>query len=177
LGLAYLNLGEEQTAINHFQQTLDISREIREASTEDSPEWTAALRGEGASLGNLGNADFLLGKLQTAIEYHQQARVIHREIGDRRGEANDLGNLGIAYSSLGLVQTAIPYHKQALAMHKEIGDRQGEGADLDDLGNAYFTLGRVKTAIGYYRQALTIFESIGDPRAEVVRETLEALED
>ncbi len=41
------------------------------------------------------------GRAPKAIEFHEQALKISREIGDRRGEGTDLGNLGLAYSDLG----------------------------------------------------------------------------
>ncbi|MCP4283077.1 MAG: tetratricopeptide repeat protein, partial [Gammaproteobacteria bacterium] len=51
-------------------------------------------QGEGAHLGNLGNAYSDLGQVEKAIEYYQQALTISREIGHRQGEGNHLGNLG-----------------------------------------------------------------------------------
>ncbi len=42
----------------------------------------------------------VLGQVDQAIEYYEQALVISREIGDRQGEGADLGNLGRAYRAL-----------------------------------------------------------------------------
>ena len=51
------------------------------------------------------NAYADLGETHKAIEFHEQALVIDREIGDRRrGEGQDLGNLGNAYKALGTLQ-------------------------------------------------------------------------
>ena len=50
-----------------------------------------------------------MGETRKAIEYHDQALSISREIGDRRGEGDDLGNLGIAYVRLGEIRKAIEY--------------------------------------------------------------------
>jgi tetratricopeptide (TPR) repeat protein len=117
-------------------------------------------------LGNLGNAYCLLGQVEKAIEYYEQALVITKEIGDRRGDGNHLGNLGLAYSLLGQVEKAIEYYEKALVIAKEIGDRQGEGNDLGNLGNAYSLLGQVEKAIEYYEKALVIAKEIGDRRGE-----------
>jgi tetratricopeptide (TPR) repeat protein len=76
--------------------------------------------GEGATLGNLGNAYADLGETRTAIEYHEQALIISREIGDRRGEGATLGNLGIAYRNLGETRKAIDYYEQALFISRDI---------------------------------------------------------
>ena len=84
-----LDLGELRKAIEYYEQALKIAREIGDR------------RGEGTSLGNLGNAYTDLGQPVKAIEYYEQALKISREIGDRRGEGASLGNLGNAYYNLG----------------------------------------------------------------------------
>jgi len=40
--------------------------------------------------------------VRKAIEFHEQALMIGREIGDRQGEGNALGNLGLAYAALAM---------------------------------------------------------------------------
>ena len=76
-------MGEPRKAIEYYEQALKIAQEIGDR------------RGEGADLGNLGNAYADLGETRKAIEYYEQALKIAREIGDRRGEGNGLGNLGM----------------------------------------------------------------------------------
>ena len=107
-----------------------------------------------------------MGQYQLAIEYHQQALTIYREIGDRGGEGTVLGNLGIAYHSLGQYQQAINYYQQALTIAREIGNRRGKGTALGNLGIAYRSLGRYQQAIDYYQQYLTIAREIGDRGGE-----------
>ena len=75
-------LGETRKAIGYLERALNISRKIGDR------------RGEGADLGNLGNAYAGLGETRKAIEYHEQALAISREIGDRRGEGNLSGQPG-----------------------------------------------------------------------------------
>ncbi len=84
LGNAYDSLGQYQRAIDFYQQSLEISREIGDRG------------GEAASLSHLGTAYKSLGQYQRAIDFHQQSLEIRREIGNRWGEANSLGNLGTA---------------------------------------------------------------------------------
>ena len=56
--------------------------------TEDNAKSKLTLSGKKTlTLKNLGDA-------RKAIEYHEQALAIDREVGDRRGEGADLGNLG-----------------------------------------------------------------------------------
>jgi len=121
---------------------------------------------EGQALGNLGLAYADLGEPRKAIEYHEQALSILREIEDRRGEGSVLGNLGNAYAALGEPRKAREYHEQRLQIAREIGDRRGEGNALGSLGLAYAALGEPRKAREYYEQWLQIAREIGDRRGE-----------
>ncbi|MBD1927931.1 tetratricopeptide repeat protein [Trichocoleus sp. FACHB-90] len=154
LSNAYNSLGQYQLAIDYYQQSLAIFREIGDRN------------GEAASLNNLGNAYNSLGQYQLAIDYYQQSLAIKREIGDRNGEAASLIGLGNAYRSLGQYPLAIDYHQQSLAIKREIGDRNGEAASLIGLGNAYRSLGQYPLAIDYHQQSLAIKREIGDRNGE-----------
>jgi CHAT domain-containing protein len=154
LGNAYRNLGQYPKAIEYYQQSLAIKKEI------------GARKGEASSLNNLGLAYDSLGQYPKAIEFYQQQLAIVKEIGDRQGEANSLGNLGIAYDSLGQYPKAIEFYQQQLAIVKEIGDRQGEASSLNNLGLAYDSLGQYPKAIEFYQQSLAIKKEIGDREGE-----------
>ncbi|MEH2141859.1 tetratricopeptide repeat protein [Nostoc sp.] len=156
LGNAYDSLGQYQRAIEFFQQSLDISREIGDRN------------GEGISLIGLGNAYYSLGQYQQAIEFYQQSLEISREIGGRNGEGNSLNNLGNAYNSLGEYQRAIEFLQQSLDISREIGDRNGKGSSLMNLGNAYYSLGQYQQAIEFYQQSLEISREIGDIQGEAI---------
>ena len=66
-----------------------------------------------------------MGEHRRAIEYHEQALAIARNIGDRRGEGTALGNLGDAYHSLDENRRAIECQEEQLKIAREIGDRVG----------------------------------------------------
>ncbi len=123
-------------------------------------------RGEGGSLGNLGNAYFVLGEPRKAIEFHQQQLEIVREIGDRSGEGAAMGNLGTAYAVLGETRKAIEFYQQALVIDREIGDRRGEGTALGNLGTVCTVLSEPRKAIEFHQQALFIVREIGDRSGE-----------
>jgi tetratricopeptide (TPR) repeat protein len=134
--------------------------------------------GEGRHVGNLGGAYRDLGQAERAIEHHEQALAIQREIcaasaersaewrAARRGEGACLGNLGTAYAVLGQIERAIEHLRQALVIDREIGYRRGEGIRLGNLGGAYHDLGQVERAIEQYEQALAITREIGDRAGE-----------
>ncbi|MBD2210222.1 tetratricopeptide repeat protein [Nostoc linckia FACHB-104] len=154
LGIAYDSLGQYQRAIEFYQQSLDISREIGDRN------------GEANSLIGLGNTYNSLGQYQRAIEFLQQSLDIKREIGDRNGEGKSLGNLGNAYNSLGEYQRAIEFYQQSLDIFREIGDRKSEGNFLNNLADVYNSLGRYQKAIEFFQQSLDISREIGARNGE-----------
>ena len=118
---------------------------------------------EGALLGALGNDCVTLGDARKAIEYHDQALKISREIGGT-GEGIHLVSLGSAYYLANPAR--LSRYDQALKIFREIGDRRGEGAALNNLGLAYSDLSDPRKVIEYYDQALNIAREIGDRRGE-----------
>lgn len=123
-------------------------------------------RGKGAHLNNLGTIYSDLGQLERAIQYHEQALFISREIGDKNTEGKRLSNLGSAYGDLGQNKRAIEYFEQALTIARKIGDKSGEGNRLSNLGTVYGAQGEVKNAIKHYEQALKIANEIDDKRSK-----------
>jgi tetratricopeptide (TPR) repeat protein len=121
---------------------------------------------ESNALGNLGLAYTAVGQTRKAIELHEQALLIGREMGNRRGEGAALCNLGIAYGNLGDARKAIEFYEQALIIARETGDRRGEGAVLANLGNACAALGETHKAFEFYEQRLIVARAIGDRRGE-----------
>jgi len=89
---------------------------------------TGERRGEGAALGNLGNAYATLGEARKAIEFYEQALAIAQEIGDRRNEGNWLGNLGNALYGLGEKARGVQLMKQALTIFEAIESPHAEWA-------------------------------------------------
>ena len=82
-------------------------------------------QGEGSHLGNLGIAYGSLGQYDKAIEHHNQALAISREIETGKARATAWAT-SAAYDSQ--YDKAIEHYNQALAISREIGDRQGEGS-------------------------------------------------
>jgi tetratricopeptide (TPR) repeat protein len=122
--------------------------------------------GEGATLDNIGGIYRSLGQYQEALEYHQQALDIQREVGDRAGEGATLNSIGVVYDSLGQYQEALEYYQQALDIRREVGDRAGEGTTLNNIGGIYDVLGQYQDALKTCQQALDIRREVGDRAGE-----------
>ena len=102
-----------------------------------------------------------------AIEFHEQALAIAREIGDRRGEGSWLGNLGNAYAAWG--RRAAPSSATSRRWPSP-----GRSATAAARGCGWATWGSLRRpgetrrAIEFYEQALAIAREIGDRRGEGV---------
>ena len=99
--------------------------------------------------------------MRRAIELHEQALTIDREIGDREGEAAALTGLGNAYVALGEVRRAIELHEQALTIDREIGDRGGEALGLINLAGAYTDAKDLSRAIQDAAHGVGIADEVG----------------
>lgn len=165
LGNYYFTMGQPANALLYYSEALLKSPQFLALSLSEVQQ-REARRQDGALYGSLGLANAALGDAQEAIECHQQALTIAREMGDRRGEGAHLVNLGLAYRALGKPAQAIAHYEHALLILREIGDRRAEGADLGNLGLAYSDMGHTREAIRYYEEALAIHREIGDRGGE-----------
>jgi tetratricopeptide (TPR) repeat protein/transcriptional regulator with XRE-family HTH domain len=120
----------------------------------------------GSVLTLIANAYQHLGQNQRAVEYHQQALEIAKQIGDSQGETISLSNLGCAYDALEKYDQAIKYHQQSLKIAEKIGDHKGQAVSLGGVGNVYQSLGKYEQAIKYHQQSLEIKQQIGDIRGQ-----------
>ena len=80
----------------------------------------------GSTVNNLGVAYADLGDLPRAIEYHEQALTIAREIGDQRGEGAELTNMGLLADRQGDPARARQLWEQALDIYEAIEDPNAE---------------------------------------------------
>ncbi len=118
------------------------------------------------NLNNLGLVYGILGQVERAIRFYEQALAIARKIDDRLWEGAVLGNLGYTYYILGQVEQAIKLYEEALIIARETGDRQGESIWFGNLGDVYRVLGQIDQAISFHEQALIIAREINDRRWE-----------
>ena len=120
----------------------------------------------GIRCSHLGKAYYDIAQFKTAIEYHQRALEIAKEVGDKAREGKSYGDLGGTYRSLGQFKTGIKYHQRALEIAKEVGHKAGEGTSYGNLGSAYYSLGQFKKGIEYHQLALEIAKEVGDKAGE-----------
>ena len=108
---------------------------------------------------NVGCAHQRAGDHAKAIDYHNRALAMDRELGNAIGQGESLDNLGSAYAGLGEQDRAEGYYLQAIELFRERGDRYRAGACRSRYAETVDALhGRAK-AIETLRQAI---EELGD---------------
>ncbi|NGX37202.1 MAG: Photosystem I assembly protein Ycf3 [Chlamydiae bacterium] len=157
LGRAWQNLGEVSKAIEYFEESLAIFKQIY----GENPYSSVAI-----ALNDLGAAWRSLGEASKATEYHEQALAMQKQIYGENPKlhvAVNLNNLGRAWEDLGKASKAIEYYEQSLAMKKQIYEEKPHpevAVTLNQLGRAWQNLGEASKAIEYHEQALAIYKQI-----------------
>ncbi|MGB3652303.1 MAG: tetratricopeptide repeat protein, partial [Rivularia sp. (in: cyanobacteria)] len=154
IGRIYIDLGENQKALQYFNQALPLTRAVEDKF------------GEAITLNNIGGVYSDLGENQKALQYYNQALPIFRAVGYRGGEATILSNIGGVYWGLGDNLKALQYYNQALPLRRAVGDRIGEATTLSNIGFAYMNLGEKQKALQYFNQALPLDRVVGDRGGE-----------
>src|SRR5918992_78921 len=113
------------------------------------------------------------GRAGAAVDAHERAVALFRQLADDRNEGLALNNLGLALMATSDDTGAIDAFERALSLLGRSGDRPAEGRVLANLGTLYRRLDRQETALVYWRQALTRLEA-DSPEHERMAELLEA---
>ena len=151
----YASIGSGEDAVAHARQALAIAGHIDN------------LQLKGMSHKELGDALWLSGGMQEAMEHSQKAAEYLKAAGDQQGEAWSLYRIGRIYLHLGDVEKSQEYFNLALELHRSVGNKQGEARCLNELGNAskrrgdYFTY-----SLDLGKQALALQRAIGDRKGQ-----------
>ncbi len=195
LGNVYRNLGHYGRALEHLENALELSMELKYHGRSaraltvagrvylDLGQYDEALGHHRRALSirrNINNTkvgdDFLsigmvhryLGQYPKAIEHLENAIGAYRRDKLRRNEATALSEIGTVYRLMGQPERALTYHEQALAISKELKYRLQEQYDLLNMGIAYLALGQPPKALQYFEQALVIGREIQNRKGEGV---------
>jgi tetratricopeptide (TPR) repeat protein len=132
IGKIYSDLGEQQKALEFYNQSLPLSRAVGNRAME------------AATLLGIGKIYSDLGEQQKALEFFNQSLPLSRAVGNRAMEAATLSNIGGVYDALGEKQKALEFFNQSLPLFRAVGDREGEAITLSNIGRVYDALGEVQ---------------------------------
>ncbi|MFN2511838.1 MAG: tetratricopeptide repeat protein [Pyrinomonadaceae bacterium] len=158
IGSAYHLLKQKDKALAAYNQALAIFQALKNPSSQ-----ALTLRLMASLLDSLNST---AAERRKALEYHNQARPLLGEIGDRKHEVETLNYIGLIYGSLGEYSTSLKYFNNALLLARTVSDRTLEAKILYNIGRAYSFLSEPQKALELFNQALSIFKAVGDSAGE-----------
>jgi DNA-binding SARP family transcriptional activator/tetratricopeptide (TPR) repeat protein len=155
LAIAYATgVRRSRKAIAHFGRTLTLSRRAG---------WP---KGQYLALNGLGVVHYMIGRLDRAVDFHQQALELSRQVGHKGGQATSLNNLALSYRDAGQLGRALAVATAAQPLYREM-DAVGAAANArHTLGTALRLLGRFDLALDQFDLALNGFRAVGDRDGE-----------
>ncbi|MBP0008118.1 MULTISPECIES: tetratricopeptide repeat protein [unclassified Roseofilum] len=157
---------DEQAGLDVFDRSRAIYQDIGALSSEDS-HWA---KQQDVRLLNIMVRYWWEENQARALEFHQQALSLAREIDDFDGEALTLEILGDRYLASDNLQQGLVFYQQALAIYENLGNGVKQGEMLNHLGNISSDLGETAKALEYYSQELKtlketsqFYTQLGDP--------------
>lgn len=148
LGYAYYSGNNFESALLHFTNSLEISRN------------TANRYGEAASLNRIGNTYQLMGKYQDAMNFYDQALVINRETDNTIEIARTLTNQGSIFRLYGNYEKAINVHLEALELYEGVENDEGIAWSALNIARLFRRMKNYTKAFEYVDQSLEIYQKI-----------------
>lgn len=112
------------------------------------------------SLEMSGSASSLLGNIDAAQSFYEQASFLYVAVGDRVGQARMINEIGAIYFAQGKNDAALEAYNKALELYRAVGDQMDEAMALVDIGRLHRSMGDGKTALEYYKRAIPILEKV-----------------
>ncbi len=150
IGLAYMELGEIQKAIEYFEQALNLAEKIQESLHQ------------GIWAGNLGNAYASLSQHEKAIEYHQKHLNVALEQNDLRNQGHAHTNLGVSYAALSRHDEASQSYRTHLTIARQLDDTRETCHALINLGFSQYDQGQLEDAKNSLDEAALLSQALND---------------
>ncbi len=154
-GVAYQRLGDNQQAIDYYQQALTIRQQMgNEAQVA-------------TTMSNLSAVLAITGRHQEAQDNLTQALQLYRKINDELNESIVLNEMGILLEEQGQYQQAKDHYQEALDIRMRLDEKWLKAESMNNLGFMYFLEGEHNHATIYWQQAMQIYQEVGDEVGEV----------
>jgi len=124
------------------------------------------VKGEAASLNEIGDVYRVLGNFPKAMEVYLQALKLNEKINNRDGIVSNLTYIGFIYTQQGDNRQALEYYLKALKLAQQINNKWRIAGSLINLGTSYSRLKQYDSARVYaqrgYEIARKINSRVGD---------------
>lgn len=161
--LLYANQGQTETAINLYQDSLQLKNQIGD------------VRGKAATLHCIAVLYANQGQIETAINLYQQSLRLNDQVGDAWGKAANLHQIAVIFARRGQIEAALNLYQQSLQLSNEIGNMLVEATTLSMMSQLFVTQGEFETAIANLRGSIDILQRIGSPYAVTVTNILKGV--
>jgi len=154
LGGYYRDIADYELALVYYDK---CQRLLEESAPKDKER-------KGILLGNIGSVYNYMEQPKKALELHEQALSIEKEVyGERHSEiAIRLSDIAYSLYALGQYEKAIGLYEQALSIEKEVyGERHPVIATTsNNLGFVWIALGQYEKATKLHEYAMSIYEEV-----------------
>jgi tetratricopeptide (TPR) repeat protein len=150
-GIAYRLLNNPQEALQNFEESLAIKKQIGDK------------RGAAASLEEMAAIQDSTGFPDAAIASYKAALAARREIDDHAGIGNTLIDTGSFYHDHGKPDQALQYFTEALQIERELGDESKQALCLNNIGTIKLDKGEYQDALTYLDQAYQLRQKLNVP--------------
>lgn len=154
-GVAYQRLGDNQQAIEYYQQALAI----RQQSGDEAQVAT--------TMSNLSAVLAITGAHQEAQNNLTAALQLYQNLNDELNESIILNEMGILAEEQGQYQVAKGHYQAALDIRMRLDEKWLKAESMNNLGFMYFLEGEHSHATIYWQQAQQIYQEVGDEVGEV----------
>ena len=101
------------------------------------------------------------GNLDKAINMHEKALSISKEINDKHALRKYLSNIGLIYEEQASFEKAIDIYAKSLSIAKEMNEKRSICVSYCNIGYILEYQGAIDQALKYFRRALRLSEKIG----------------
>ena len=112
----------------------------------------------GTVFGNMAGIYSIIGKLDEAINYTQQAVTYFQRKGDKNREALYLGNLALWYSETQKSEEAERIYREIIPLARELGTKINEGLFAGNFGDLLMNIGKYEEAESYFLLTIDILK-------------------
>ncbi len=146
IGVAYFYQGWYDIALEYYQKSLILRREIQDS------------RGVGSSLNNIGLIYSTQKKFDDALKYLYQALSVYQRIPAKSSMAAAYNNIGIVYRNKKMYDSAQAMHQAALRVLDGSNNSNGFALTYTSLGTLLQETGEQGRALEYHKQAIALYE-------------------
>jgi signal transduction histidine kinase/tetratricopeptide (TPR) repeat protein len=142
-GVAYRLLSEYQSALNDFDESLKILRDIND------------IKEQGKVLNSVANVYANTGDYDNALIRLNESLKIAQSVNDLEVSASILSNIGVLYQETGDFPASIEHYLKSMQAYDELGKEAPE-IILNNIGVVYHQLDDYPTALSYYHKSLEL---------------------